>query len=343
MTQKIAFLALMASMAFLSISCTKQPVSESGTEKEELLNWQSVLVKPVDFEYEKDSTFKVLSWNVEHFIDQYDDPYIDNERENTPPENMPVRVSLFLKALKIADADIVVLQEFESAKYLQKLAQDSLGAMNYQYFADIPSHGWYMNVVIMSRFPMGIISGYGAATTPLPDYVTEDGKWETQNHINTRMWSIDVFPSEDYSFLLTGVHLKAGRGERNIAMRKGQLNLLTAQFNRILRENPDKNMMVAGDLNAIPGSEEIDLLVNNSKLKVSFVDAIDTAIHSHPADSPGRRLDYMLINKNMYPETLPNSVKVEHFFSGDTMRIISDHLPVIGSFFNYEKGNYLSL
>ena len=58
------------------------------------------------------------------------------------------------------------------------------------------------------------------------------------------------------AFLLTGVHLKAGRGERNMAMRKGQINLLVTPFNWILHENPEENMMVAGDLNATPGIEE---------------------------------------------------------------------------------------
>jgi endonuclease/exonuclease/phosphatase family metal-dependent hydrolase len=241
-----------------------------------------------------------------------------------------------MEALRKADADIVVLQEFESAKYLQQLAADSLPEMQYQFFADVPSHGWYMNVVMMSRFPMGIISGYGSATTPLPDYVTEDGSRETQNHINTRMWSIDVFPAENYSFLLTGVHLKAGRGPRNQAMRTGQINLLTATFNRMLDENPGKNMIIAGDLNATPNSAEIGLLLRNDQLRNRFIDAIDTAVYSHPADAPDRRLDYLLVNQNMYAEVVENSVEVAAFFPSDTMRIISDHLPVVGRFYKLD-------
>lgn len=274
---------------------------------------------------------------MEHFVDSYDDPYIDNERENNPPENMPLRVTLFLKALKKADADIVVLQEFESAKFLKQLATDSLPEMEYKYFADVPSHDWYMNVVVMSRFPMGIINGYGSVTTPLLGYVGEDGKGETQNQINTRMWSIDVFPAEDYNFLLTGVHLKAGRGERDIAMRKGQINFLVGQFNNILKQYPEKNIIVAGDLNAIPNSEEIALLIKNPKLFNVFEDRIDTAILSHPENEPTRRLDYILMNRNMGREALQRGVKVENFFMPDTMRTISDHLPVTATFYRQDK------
>lgn len=329
MRNKILCTLLSGLMIF---SCTSQNTRISKKYSDESLVATSPIVVPVDYKYSTDSTFKLLSWNAEHFIDPYDDPYIDNERENNPPENMPLRVNLFLKALKMANADIVLLQEFESAKFLKQLAADSLAEMGYEFFADIPSHGWYMNVVVMSKFPMGIIRGYGAATTPLPGYTTPDGEKESQNSINTRMWSIDIFPTEDYSFMLTGVHLKAGRGGRNIAMRKGQINLLISEYNQLLKENPGKDIILAGDLNATPDSEELALLRESEGLKVHFIDAIDTALYSHPAHSPSRRLDYILVNENMYSKAFADSLKIERFFTSDTMDIISDHLPLSGVF-----------
>ena len=63
-------------------------------------------------------TIKVLSWNLEHFIDSYDNPYVENRRENTGYK-MENRVSLLVKALRNADADIVVLQEFEHIQFLK--------------------------------------------------------------------------------------------------------------------------------------------------------------------------------------------------------------------------------
>lgn len=295
------------------------------------------IVKPIDYTYPADSSFKVLSWNVEHFVDLHDDPYIRDARENNPPENTNLRISLFLKALRIADADVVVLQEFESAKFLRQLAQDSLSDMSYRYFGDIPTHNYYMNVVIMSRFPMGLMTGYGLATTPLPGFLNKEGKAETQNNINNRMWSVDVFPSEGYSFLLTGVHLKAGRSDRDVAMRKGQISLLTETFNRYLVENNQKNMLLAGDHNATPESEEIAMLTKSNTLKNLFFDTIDPKVFSHPSNAPGRRLDYILVNENMNKEILDGGAKVVKFFSPDTMRVLSDHLPVMARFVKKDK------
>ena len=326
-------ITILAIIVVLLYCCTRRGYLDSDQARPLTSLPNSVIATPADYTYPDDSVFRVLSWNVEHFVDPYDDPYIDNERENAPSENITQRVHLFVKALRKADADIVVLQEFEGANYLKKLAYDSLLSMNYRFFADIPSHGWYMNVVLMSRFPLGLMTGYGATTTPLPGYTTENGGYETQNNINTRMWSTDVFPQENYSFLLTGVHLKAGTGQRNSAMRKGQINLLVAQFNRWLQEDPARNMMVAGDLNSVLGSEEIALFVDNAGLTNPFLDPIDPTVLSHPADAPTRRLDYMLINQNMAQEVVAGSVQVKYFFPPDTMRMISDHLPTFGQFY----------
>ena len=331
--QKLALIAI--STTILS-SCSVQEKTKSYGSTDSLSR-NVVVVKPFDYSYDEDSVFSILSWNVEHFIDNHDDPYIDNEREDNPPENMDLRLNLLIKSLKMADADIVVFQEFESAKFLKQLANDSLPQMGYLYFADVPSHNWYMNVVVMSRFPMGVIRGYGSATTPLVDYKGGNGLEETQNQINTRMWSIDVFPKEDYTFLLTGVHLKAGRSDRDEAMRKGQLNLLVSNFNETLNIFPSKNMIVTGDLNAYPSSDELAILKNNNLLKNQFIDPVDSLLYSHPADKPSRRLDYMLVNQNMATEMIAGRIKVENFFGPDTMRIISDHLPVMGNFISKDK------
>jgi len=315
-------------------SCAQK--ARISTQSNRQVNTSSI-VTPIDYTYPPGNSFKVISWNVEHFVDLHDDPYINNSREDHPPENTKLRISLLLKALRMANADVVVLQEFESAKFLRQLAQDSLSNMGYRYFGDMPSHNFYMNVVVMSRFPMGLTTGYGLATTPLPGFVNQEGKAETQSNLNSRMWSVDVFPSEGYSFLLTGVHLKAGRTDRDVAMRKGQIGLLTERFNRYLAENSQKNMLLAGDHNATPESEEIAMLTKANTLKNRFVDTIDPKVFSHPSDKPGRRLDYILVNENMKKEILDGGAKVVKFFSPDTMRVISDHLPVVARFSNKDK------
>ena len=306
--------------------------SDSYFSKEAFVANSKGQVVPVGFEFAKKEDFTVLTWNVEHFVDSYNDPYINANRENTPDSLMGNKVDNLAAAIKKIDADIVVLQEFESAKFLRQIATTKLEGMGYKYFADAPSHGWYMNVVVMSRFPLGITYGYGNVTTPVLGYKNEEGKPETQNRINTRMWSIEIYPNKEYNFLLTGVHLKAGRDERDIAMRKGQINFLKQQFHRFLKEDKHKNMLVVGDFNSILGSQEINLFLNEKRKVEKFIDPLPKTVMTHSSDNPNRRLDYILINTNMYKEYKENSAKVPQIYTPKKMRELSDHLPVTATF-----------
>ena len=300
------------------------------------LSDSSIIAKPVDYQYSSKTSFSVLSWNVEHFVDPYDDPYINHPRENNPSEDLNQRLTLLIAALRQADADIVVLQEFESEKYLMKLAEDTFPELGYRFFSDAASPNWYMNVVLMSRYPLGVLRAYGDVTTPVTGFVDSEGNKQTQNHINTRMWSLQIFPAPDYEFWLTGVHLKAGRGERNISMRTGQIQFLQTEFDQLIAADPSRNIMMAGDFNAYPNSSELKLLTTQGDGNY-LIDPMDSVVLTHPSDEPQRRLDYMLVNANLQQEMIPNSVKVKYFFSPDSMRMISDHLPVMGSFYRKDR------
>lgn len=298
---------------------------------------RSVIALPMDYDFSTDSTFSILSWNVEHFVDPYDDPYIDHPREDSPSPRMQEKLRLLIKALREADADMVLLQEFESEKYLMQLAQDSFPELNYQFFADAASPNWYMNVVLMSRFPLGVLQAYGDVYTPLPNYLNEAGQKESQSKINTRMWSIEIHPSADYKFNLFGVHLKAGRGERNVAVRLGQIHLLQKQFKELILIDPKANIMMAGDFNSLPKGRELNTLMNSRHPASALIDPLDTGLYTHPADSPQRRLDYILLNPNMDQELLDGGIEICKFFSPDSMRMISDHLPLKAEIKRYDK------
>lgn len=299
--------------------------------------YRESLVIPDDYQYPQQETFTIISWNVEHFLDEYDDPYIQHEREDDSAQSMGNRRAYLAEALRMANADIVVLQEFESAKLLRNIADNELADMGYEFFADAPSHGWYMNVVMMSRFPLGVMYTYGNANTAVLNYVDENGKVETQRNLNTRAWSIDVFPSDDYSFLMTSVHLKAGRGERNIGMRLGQIQFLKTQFERFLWEDPNRNILIVGDFNALPDTLEINTLLAGESSGNRFIDPQGPDDFTHTAIEPQRRLDYMLVNENMLPEMVKGTVRPVYYFEAEKQDELADHLPVVAEFYLNER------
>ena len=290
------------------------------------------LTLPPDYVDRVGDTLTVLSWNVEHFVDAYDNPYINNSREDQA-ENSRVmrRMQMLAEAIRQVDADVVVLQEFESAQLAKMMADSLLPDMHYDFIADAESPDWYMNVVVMSRAPLGLSFGYGNMYSPLT-FTNEAGEQvtETQRMINTRIFSTEVIPNEDYRFLLTGVHLKAGGGDRNAAMRRGQLELIAQQLERIGGATGISDMLITGDFNAYPDGKEIGYITEEAGL--AFRDPLPPEVVTHPADSPYRRLDYILINEAMLDEYVEGSLEVSYLFDTTRQSQLSDHLPVVADF-----------
>lgn len=290
-------------------------------------------VFPTDYQPLASDTFRVMSWNVEHFVDLYDNPYVQNRREDNPDSvAFEKKTALFTEVLRKADADIVVLQEIEHIQLAKQLAETVFPELNYRYFADAASINWYQNVVVMSRVPLGVLYSYGNVYSPVA-YTDEEGQeqYETQSMINTRLWTIEVMVKPDYGFYLSGAHLKAGRGPRNEAMRLGQIGLLKEQFARFIDENQKANILLLGDMNSVPDSKEVAALKAGDK-GVLLHDPLPADVLTHPADELERRLDYLFVNENMLPELVKGSAEVPMLLPADQMRIISDHLPVFADF-----------
>lgn len=277
-------------------------------------------------------TLRLLSWNVEHFVDGFDNPYIENNREDNPRAEMVERVALLTTALKAIDADVVVLQEFEGENFARALARDKFPELGYKYFSASESPTWYMNVVVMSRVPLGTHYGYGRVLTPIVGKINEDGTQASQHQINTRMWSVDVLPNEDYVFTLTGVHLKAGRNQDDKATRQGQYRFLKGQFARFMKERETANLMMVGDFNSYPDSEELQEFLR-PEMRVSMINpTAGTVLLTHPANQPERQLDYILYNDQMKPEIVEGSYKIPMPLSAEEMRRVADHLPLVVEF-----------
>ena len=284
---------------------------------------------PPGYEAPSSGMATILNWNIENFVDGFDNPYINNDRENQPPALMAEKEALLIKAVKDNNPDIVVLQEFETARYLQSLADEHWSDQGYRFFAEAPSLDWFQNVVIMSKFPLGIMRSYGNVFTNVAGSGTREGLPETQALVNNRLWAIDVFPSENMHFILTAVHLKAGRSERDIAMRKGQLEFLKGQFAEWVKQDRGVHIIAMGDFNCLPDSEEM-MIITQSKKAWRMYDLLPEGEegYTHSSRELGRRIDHVLANKNMRSRVLEVRV-ARDVLPWEDLQKQSDHLPII--------------
>jgi len=301
---------------------------------------------PPDYDFPDDDTVRVATWNLEHFVDGHDNPYIDADTENTPSPDLKKRKRRVARALRRLDADLVVLQEAESEAFLQSFVEDRLGDTNYRFATSVESPNWYMNVVLLSRYPLGVVRNYADVVTPIVGQEADNGEPAAQSLTNHRLWTTDVRVAPDRVWTLVGAHLKAGRSASDRGWRIGQIRFLHAELSRLRNDRPAAKMLVAGDLNALPDSPELRLLLNNPDRpapdsvqperipgRVQFTDPLsDRPTPTHPSDDPVRQLDYLLPNPALSDHLVDGSIYVARPLAADSMAATSDHLPVSASF-----------
>lgn len=301
---------------------------------------------PPDYSFPDRDTLRVATWNLEHFVDQQDNPYIDAGRENDPPPSMEGRVQRAVRALRQLDAGLVVLQEAESEAFLQTLVEDHLGDLGYRFFTSVESPSWYMNVVLVSRYPLGVVRNYADVTTPIADTYTDTGALDAQSLTNHRLWAADVRVGPDAMWTVVGAHLKAGRSARDRNWRIGQIRFLHARLTRRIEDRPNLPVLIAGDLNATANSPELRLLLNSPgrpapdsiqsdavRRRVRFTDPLaGTPSPTYPSDDPARQLDYLLFNDPLADRLVEGSARVARPLPDSTMAATSDHLPVAATF-----------
>ncbi len=300
---------------------------------------------PPNYDYPADDTVQVVTWNLEHFVDAHDNPYIDVDRENQSAA-MTGRVRRVARALRRLDADLVVLQEAESEAFLQQLSQDHLPELDYRFATSVESPTWYMNVVLLSRYPLGVVRNYADVVTPIVGQKAENGAPAAQSLTNHRLWTADVRVTPNRLWTVAGAHLKSGRSAEDRGWRIGQIRFLHADLARLLDDRPTAPILVAGDLNALADSPELRLLLNDptrpvpdslrdesNNRQVEFTDPMaDRLTPTHPSDDPERQLDYLLPNTFLSERLIDGSARVARPLPTDSMAATSDHLPVTASF-----------
>lgn len=301
---------------------------------------------PPDYSFPAQDTVRVATWNVENFVDPHDNPYIDSRTENNPSPDQADRLRRFVKAVRAMNADVLVLQEFESEAYLEQIAEEHLADMGYRFFAATESPDWFQNVILASRYPLGVVRSYADVVTPIEGITTDDGAPAAQSLTNNRIWMADVRMPEGSPLTLVGAHLKAGRSARDAGWRIGQVRFLHTELNEMLARRPAAEVLIAGDLNSLSDSPELRLLLNDparpapdslragtGAWMAQFSDPLaGRPTYTYPSENPTRQLDYLLVNRALHDDLLPGSARVAAPLPADSMAATSDHLPVVATF-----------
>lgn len=240
--------------------------------------------------YEQDDNLKIMSYNIHH--------------ANPPDRPGVIDLESIAKIIVETDPDLVALQEVDKftnrsgAKINQTQRLASLTNMN-GYFAKAMNYdGGEYGVAILSRFQIE-----DSAKLTLPVDSTLKGSAGEPRVLT----SVKITMPEGQKIYFGSTHLDSfHKDNRILQMRKIIENL----------SDLDYPIIIAGDFNATPDSEEIQLMLDNFRST-----CLDNCKPTASAENPTRTIDYVFYKS----EAEFNIKKYEVLDS----KKASDHLPVI--------------
>ncbi len=255
------------------------------------------------------STFRVASYNMLNLFDHEDDPAITGDIDDLPMATTDGRCRSLAAAIREVDADVLALQEIESAACLEWFRDTYLDGMGYDHLVSLDV-GYYRGVenAVLSRFPL---SGASAPPMiPIDDVVRHGGGWadpvegdDTTTYQRTPL-RVDVKTPSGYEMTLFVVHHKSGYSYRH--RREGEALKLVELVDAVRAGDPDRNIILLGDFNAAPWDRSMDVYRD-----AGFIDVFaDPSVERARTHESNRTIDFILMNSAAHRELIPGSQKV---------------------------------
>jgi len=253
------------------------------------------LLEPKIEEEEKtqDRTITMMTWNVNNLFDGKDNGYEYDEfleSAGWSAEKYLGRINTISAAINTVDPkpDIIILQEIESHKILEDLANSMSGDYSSSHFANSP--GAALGVGILSRLPI---------TEARVHSITVDGKTTPRPVLEAR-----INLNED-TFIIFACHWKSKLGGDDVTedVRRASARVILRRIRELWKNEPDIGVIVAGDLNENHdefyrrGASVICALLPDDPYCAELTGCAD----ADSKEIPSLQKDFFVISRNMPP------------------------------------------
>jgi endonuclease/exonuclease/phosphatase family metal-dependent hydrolase len=256
----------------------------------------------------------VATWNVENYFDAEDDPATD---DMVPRQaEVEAKTEALGRVLRALDADVLVLQEVETAALLDRLAEGPLAGRGYDYRGlEDAGDPRGIDVAYLSRIPIDDTISHRTERFPGAD---GDRTWGFARDALELILTVG-----DRLVVVTTVHFRAQSDDPLAAdHRLAEALKVRRMVDTRIAQGAD-HVLVAGDLNATPGSPTLEAMLEGDAL-TDLTEAVDEEDRwTFIFDRARRQLDYILGT----PETAAaaEDVRILH---GPEVDAASDHAPV---------------
>lgn len=267
-------------------------------------------------------TFSVMTYNLHQYALMDRDG--GGELDDLKPENERRAV---IRLIVKEQPDVLSVQEMGDAMVFAQF-RDGLRAAGLDYpYAELLERGRReINLAVLSRFPIVSVQNH------INDWYSIG---EAKVAVARGFLDVEIQVNPRYRFRLLTAHLKSkvysplGQTE----MRRNEARLLNKAVRGILEENPEINLLVAGDLNDDYNSAPLREVSGRRGGEMTDLRPVDSSgdvwTCFQPATDSFSRFDYFFVSEGMLPEVVRERTCVVH----DPLTYeASDHRPVIAVF-----------
>lgn len=235
--------------------------------------------------------------------------------------------SAIVEVLAATRPDVLAVQEMGSPEFFESFRAELKGrGLDYPHVEYLHRGRRQANLALLSRYPI-------VARDPHTNDVYRIGS--AQVHVARGFLDVTIQVNPTYKFRVMVAHLKSkvfhqlGQTE----MRRNEARLLNNHVRAALKEQPDQNLVVVGDMNDAPGSSALHEVKGERTACLEDVRPTDPLgdawTHFTAAWDEYERLDYILVSRGMKPELVrakTTAIRHPHILQG------SDHRPLMAVF-----------
>lgn len=302
------------------------------SQSKALCCWLAVLLWAAAWPaFAEDFAFSVASYNV--------DGYRLSPAERWKPKP-PLSRSEVAERIRLAQPNLLALQEVGSPQALEFLSKNLLElGLEYPFRELLQTESQKIHCAVLSQFPI---------VANRSDPSAEFALYGRSFRVLRGVMELDIEAPGGYRFTLFNVHLKSklpAYYADPTDYREAEAKVLRQKISRLLQENPDRNLLVAGDFNDFPRSKTLRQIQGKGRHRLwdarpteskgsstaSKGDAQKLAgvawTYYFPAEDAYLRYDYLLISAGMKREWLRSAIPWH-----PQWKLASDHRLILAEF-----------
>lgn len=251
-----------------------------------------------------DGTIRLATYNVENLFDGDDNPELSGRYEDIDDTKPEPELIALADTIRRLDADVLALQEIESAAALDEFIQVHLPGL-YEHVVSIDAGDERgIEQAVLSRYPITHTENW--PQLPLggvhPDKYGDQENWYAGEPIAFHRSPLRVDVDVDgYALTMFVVHQKSGRFSEY--WRIAEATKLSEMVGELTDAEPARNIAVLGDFNATVDQMPMQIFLNSG-----LIDAhAGEPGPERTSHASGRRIDFILVSAALEPEVVDGS------------------------------------